>query len=176
MYCTNCGKPLNEGENFCKECGTKRTLIQKESIESSLKKQGTNVFSGWSIFSIIINAFALLLAISFVIDPPTDGEDGRYWLIGFVVLPLSPLYIGLLVGFLTSLSTDDKRNNNFLEKIRELKNTQIENPSDKEYLDKEEARRIKYSKIINTLIVINMILLLVTIIVFLAFVKNINFT
>ena len=63
-YCSNCGKPLQDGDLFCRECGkslTKEATVHKVRFNGS-KKRKVVLASSFLIIAIIIVAVLLLLS------------------------------------------------------------------------------------------------------------------
>ena len=53
MYCTNCGKEIDESSNFCVNCGK---VVKKETYKINTKKQGkkSDVTIRWVFFGLLI--------------------------------------------------------------------------------------------------------------------------
>lgn len=71
MYCGNCGKELNEGMDFCPECGQKvkkdnNGVKQFETIVTNVKDKAENVFKG-NPKKIIVLAICGVLAIIVIV-------------------------------------------------------------------------------------------------------------
>lgn len=70
MYCTNCGKALTRGENYCSKCGSSNTPEKKRSVDTNYSNQAGSV-----IKKVLIAAIAALL-IGFISYPISNSVLG----------------------------------------------------------------------------------------------------
>lgn len=65
MYCKNCGKKVNEGAKFCRECGSEveRTIPEypkMNSIQPETTKQKTSPITWVVFFVVLVGAFIFM--------------------------------------------------------------------------------------------------------------------
>lgn len=65
MFCENCGKEINDNENFCQNCGAEikiRRANSEKDVQTTLANHGSNKKKNWKI--IVIVAIAIVIAIA----------------------------------------------------------------------------------------------------------------
>ena len=78
-YCTNCGSPLNDDQEFCLNCGL---MINSENLEENEDKGSV----GFSILSFFIPIVGLIIFLMWQEKSPKTAKQAGFWaLIGFVI-------------------------------------------------------------------------------------------
>ena len=78
-YCTNCGSPLNDDQEFCLNCGL---MIKSENLEENEDKGSV----GFSILSFFIPIVGLIIFLMWQEKSPKTAKQAGFWaLIGFVI-------------------------------------------------------------------------------------------
>jgi hypothetical protein len=113
MYCSNCGKILKEGPNFCETCGkkfsdviTKEVRINNpaESLPEELLKSVRN--AGNSVQAIGIASLVFSIIVGFY-----DYFNGSYdETVLIIVIALASLLYGLLINWGSKLKKDNYEN------------------------------------------------------------------
>ena len=86
-YCKNCGKELDDGDNFCPVCGTKVSDVETP-INKAPTPTETNSGSGLAVASLVLSIIALLLCLTVFFRVP-------YLSFGSVVLGILAIVFGL---------------------------------------------------------------------------------
>ena len=78
MYCSKCGKEINENSNYCKHCGYKINVIQdiedKTNNEITSPKSNTNV----KVKNIVYTLLLIIIGIGIAIFVIHDKEVENY--------------------------------------------------------------------------------------------------
>lgn len=78
-YCTNCGSPLSDDQEFCLNCGVRIKSNESEQIED----KGS---VGFSILSFFIPIVGLIIFLMWQEKSPKTAKQAGFWaLIGFVI-------------------------------------------------------------------------------------------
>ncbi|MBP3635324.1 MAG: zinc ribbon domain-containing protein [Bacilli bacterium] len=94
MYCSKCGKKLDNKAIFCSECGNEVNNQTVVSNTNNVKNSGSSF--GWGVLGFFIPLAGLILFLVWKTDRPKDSKAaGIGALIGMVALVL--LYILLFV-------------------------------------------------------------------------------
>ena len=127
MFCSNCGKPVNDGAKFCSNCGTALTInlmppkiqTQSERIEKPLPL--TLIAITWALiainfipigevglieflFSLILSLVILICAILLIFSKNRIGEaNGWFIFILWLVINVYSFSAGFFYSFLNNL-------------------------------------------------------------------------
>lgn len=105
MYCSNCGKKLNDNADVCVNCGV---LVNKEESKTNINIVNNNSVnkekkkSGLSIASLVVGIIAIYYSLSaYSVDIDLTGEDPAYifgYAIGIVLIQSILAIVSLILS------------------------------------------------------------------------------
>ncbi len=118
MYCIHCGKEILDESNVCKECETQKNkeYIKNEidKIEKSKKKIKDSIRK-YEIIILILVVISVLILIESKIQPFSETDDGRGWLLAPVMFIGFPASIIVIISYIKGI------NNGVMNYTKEVK-------------------------------------------------------
>src|SRR5579863_6411282 len=102
MFCTNCGKQVPDGSQFCTSCGApikQSMILQSNSSVVQVKKKMFTAKTFFIIFSCVIAGFIVISAIAAFSGGATLAKVVINWLLGLLFgLDVLAFIAGIIIG------------------------------------------------------------------------------